>query len=201
MKKPRVEYVMALFAAVLLAGCGGQNNTLWDDIEALKKENTDLSMQVQTLQQENDQLNEQVDTLSVLDKNTRLQNIDTLDKIRINKRTGLYDTDENGTKETLIVYVEPLDTAQDYVKAVGTVKVELWNLNSDIVDVKLADWTLEPTETQKFWGGNIFASYYRLPFEIADILSGQEKELTVKVTFTDFFSGRVCRNQTTITVQ
>ena len=199
MKKRTVQCVLTLFAAVLLTGCGGGNNVLWDDIETLKKDNADLSTQVQSLQMENSQLAEQAGTLSGLDKNIRLQDLDTLDKIRLNKRTGLYDTDENGTKETLIVYVEPLDTAQDFIKAIGTVNVELWNLNTDAADAKLADWTLEPTETQKLWGGNVFTSYYRLPFEIADILSGQEKELTVKVTFMDFLSGKVLRDQITIT--
>ena len=198
MIKRIAEYVLTLFAVILLTGCGGDNHALWNDIEGLKKENTDLSMQVQSLQQENSQLAEQAGTLSGLDKNIRLQDLDTLDKIRLNKRTGLYDTDENGTKETLMVYIEPLDTAQDFIKAIGTVNVELWNLNTDAAEAKLANWTLKPTETQKLWGGNVFAGYYRLPFEVADILSGQEKELTVKVTFTDFLSGKVFRDQTTI---
>lgn len=197
MKKTLVQYVLTCFFAILLTGCGGKN-VLWDDFENLKKENTDLTMQVQALQQENTQLNEQADALSGLDKEARLQDLDTLDKIRIGKRTGLYDTDNNGTDETLIVYVEPLDMAQDYVKAIGTVKVELWDLNTDPDKAKLTEWTLKPAETQKLWGGNIFASYYRLPFVITDILSGQEKELTVKVTFTDSLSGKVLRDQRTI---
>ena len=156
-------------------------------------------MQVQSLQSENKQLTEQVDTLSGLDKNIRLQDLDTLDKIHLNKRTGLYDTNEDGTKETLIVYVEPLDTAQDLIKAIGTVNIELWNLNTDVAEAKLADWTLKPDKLRKLWGGNIFASYYRLSFEVADILSGQEKELTIKVSFTDWLSGKVFRDQITIT--
>ena len=198
MIKRITESVIALFIAILLTGCGGDSHVLWDDIEGLKKENVDLKTQVESLQKENTQLTEQTATLSGLDKSTRLRDLDTLDKIRLNKRTGLYDTDENGTKETLIVYVEPLDTTQDNIKAIGTVNIELWNLNTDAAEAKLADWTLKPTELQKLWGGNIFASYYRLPFEVADILSGQEKELTVKVTFTDFLTGKVFRDQTTI---
>ena len=172
--------------------------SLWEDVERLKKENTDLSTQVQTLQQENTQLIVQAETLSGLDKDVRLHNLDTLDKIHIGKRTGLYDKDESGINETLVVYIEPVDTAQDYIKAIGSINVELWNLNADTAQARLADWTLEPDKMQKLWGGNIFSSYYRLEFSIADILSGQEKELTVKVTFTDTLSGKVRSDQITV---
>ena len=71
-------------------------------------------MQVQTLESENTQLAEQVNTLSTLDAAARLEALDTLKKVRIGKRTGFYDKDKNGTNETLVVYLEPLDMAQDY---------------------------------------------------------------------------------------
>ena len=198
MKNMIARYIPACLLIMLLTGCGDRK-VLWADMEKLKRQNTDLSLQVQKLQQENTQLNEQVDTLAGMDKGVRLQALETLETIRLGRRTGLYDLDENGTKETLVVYVEPLDTAQDYVKAIGSIRVELWNLNALEAKAKLAEWTLTPVEAQKLWGGNIFASYYRLPFPVTDILSGNEKELTVKVTFTDYLSGKVLGDQTTIT--
>ena len=200
MKKWMAECVLVSLAAVLLAGCGGrQNQVLWDNIDALKKENTDLTMQVESLRKKNDQLSEQTQRLSGLDKTVRLSAMDTLDTIRIGKRSGLSDTDKDGVNETLMVYLEPLDTAQDYVKAIGTVTVELWNLNTDPAKAKLGEWTLQPADMHKLWGRNIFAGYYRLSLPAANILTGQEKELTVKVTFTDVLSGKVRRDQKTIT--
>ncbi|MBL7215755.1 MAG: hypothetical protein ISS71_08775 [Phycisphaerae bacterium] len=197
-KKRTIQYALVFFAAVWLTGCGSKN-VLWDDIERLKQENTGLSLQVQSLKQEITQLAEQVDMLAGFDETTRLQDLDTLQTIRLGRRTGLYDLDEDGMNETMVVYVEPLDTAQDYVKAIGIVEVELWNLDADTAEAKLADWTLVPEEIHPLWGGNIFAGYYRLPFTITNILNGQENELTVKATFTDFLSGKVLRDQTTIT--
>ena len=200
MKKRMLEYVLVSLTAVLLAGCGDrQTQSLWDDIAALKKENTDLTAQVQSLQAENNQLAEQTQTLSGLDKSVRLAELDTLDKIRIGKHTGLSDTNKDGKPDTLMVHLETLDTAQDYVKAIGTVTVELWNLNAKPAEAKLGEWTLEPADMHKHWGGNIFASYYRLPFDVANILKGGEKELTVKVIFTDSLSGKVCRDQKVFT--
>lgn len=200
MNKQTIQFAAVLIiTALLLTGCGGRENVLLKDLQQLKQENTDLSSQVQSLQQENTRLSEQVDTLAGLDESVRLKDLDTLAQIRLGRRTGLYDMDENGTDETLMVYVETLDAAQDYVKAVGTVRVQLWDLNTDPAGAKLADWTLKPNEIKDRWGGNIFAGYYRIPFEAANILSTHRDELTVKVTFTDLLSGRVLRDQTVIT--
>lgn len=198
MNKLTSQFVTVFLFTILLGGCGGRQNVLWEDMEQLQQENTDLSLQVQSLQEKNTQLTDQVNTLAGLNKQIRLQALDTLETIRLHRRTGLYDLDEDGTKETLVVYVEPLDTAQDTVKAAGSVNVQLWNLDVDSAEAKLADWTLSPVELQQLWGGNIFASYYRLPFPISDILTGAEKELTVKVTFMDYQFGKVLTDQTTI---
>ncbi len=198
MTKWILRCIIVTLAVVLTGGCGIGKNPLLGDIDNLKNENTELSLKVQSLQQENVQLTDQVNTLSSLDKDVRLNSLDTLDKIRIAKRTGLYDKDEDGTRETLAVYIETLDTAQDFIKAVGTAQVELWDLDANPTAAKLAEWSLTPEQLHPLWGGNVFAGYYRLSFPVAGIVTGQEKTLTVKVTFTDTLSGKVLRDQTTI---
>ena len=157
-------------------------------------------MQVQTLESENTQLAEQVNTLSTLDAAARLEALDTLKKVRIGKRTAFYDKDKNGTNETLVVYLEPLDTVQDYVKAVGKVKIELWDLDVAEDTAKLAEWIIEPYELHAAWGGTIFTGYYRIKLTPENI-SDQKKDYTVKVTFTDYLSGKVLTDQKTIPSQ
>jgi outer membrane murein-binding lipoprotein Lpp len=198
-KKRTVQWIAVLLTAMLTGCGGGREPFLWNDMNRLKAENRELAMQVEQLKAQTDQLSEQIETLSGLDGDARMQELDTLVKVRLGKRTGLYDMDKDGTNETLVVYVEPLDRSQDYVKAVGRVEVELWNLDAPPAEARLADWTLAPDEIQKHWGGTIFTGYYRLLFPVAEILNGQEKKLTVRVTFTDWLSGKVLRDQTTIT--
>ena len=196
--KRRIDiFTLITLAAILLAGCSSGKKRPWDTLEDCIQANTELSMQVQALESENTQLTEQVNTLSTLDTAARLEALDTLEKIRIGKRTGFYDKDDDGTNETLVVYLEPLDTAKDFVKAVGRINIELWDLNTAEDKAKLAEWTLEPAELHKTWGGTIFAAYYRikLPLEVAP---DQQKEYTVKLTFTDYLSGKVLTDQKTI---
>ena len=157
-------------------------------------------MQIQALESENTQLTEQVNTLSTLDAAARLEALDTLDKIRIGKRTGFYDKDDNSTNETLVVYLEPLDMAQDFVKAIGAVKIQLWDLDAAANEAKPAEWTLEPADLHPTWGGTIFAGYYRIKLPLENF-SDQKKDYTVKVTFTDYLSGKVLTDQKVISVQ
>jgi hypothetical protein len=200
MRQHFVQMTGLALAAVWLAGCGGgQRSTAWDDLKKLQTENSDMALQVEQLQAENTQLHEQVQTLSGLDKRVRLDALDTLAKIRIGRYTGLYDKDEDGAADSLVVYVQPMDTAQDYIKAVGVCTVEVWNLNAPDGQAKLAEWTVEPDQLHKNWGGTIFIAYYRLVFPIGDLPLDKPDELTIKVTFTDFLTGKVFSGQHVIT--
>ena len=195
--KRRIDIFILIALAALLIGCGGGTKHPWDTLEKCEQENIELSLRAQALEAENDQLTEQVDTLSKLKPATRLKTLDTLDKIRIGKRTGFYDKDDDSTNETLVVYLEPTDTAHDTIKAVGQAKIELWDLNAAAGQAKLTEWTLEPEDMHNAWAGNIFDAYYRikLPLEISP---DQKKDYTVKVSFTDYLSGKILTDQKVI---
>ncbi|MHC4905983.1 MAG: hypothetical protein ACYTFX_10495 [Planctomycetota bacterium] len=194
-----IDTLIIAMVAILLVGCGNGTQKSRGALEECQDQNTDLSLQIQTLQTKNDQLTEQVATLSAMDSKTRLTALDTLDKIRIGKYTDFYDKDENGTKETLIVYLEPLDTVQDTIKAIGTVKIELWDLNASEDKAKLAEWTIGADKLHTSWGGNIFAAYYRIKLPL-ETTPDKQKEYTLKVTFTDYLSGKALTGQQVITV-
>ena len=196
--KRRIDRVVIAIVVMLLAGCGGgKHQRPWGTLQECEEKNAELSLQAQTLQTQNEQLTEQVTTLSELDKNTRFSAINTLEKIQIARNTGFYDKNEDGTKETLVVYLKPRDTAQDTVKAPGQATIELWDLNKPENDAKLMEWTIPPDQLHTAWGGTIFHSYYRIALPLEMALKSQT-EYTLKVTFTDYLSGKVLTNQTTV---
>lgn len=199
MRQTILTIVCVGLLSILLTGCGGGHQTDWDQIETLEQEKTDHAMRADKLQQENEILRQQVDTLSGLDNKQRLAQLDTLAKIKLGKRTGLYVKEDTPDQGALLVYIEPTDTQQDFIKAIGTVQVQLWDLEAEPTQAKLVEWTLTPEQLKQHWGGNIFGSYYRLTFSIEDIITGHEKDLTIKVKFTDYLTGKVFRDQKTIT--
>ncbi|MHC4468838.1 MAG: hypothetical protein ACYSUS_06625, partial [Planctomycetota bacterium] len=198
--KRRIESIIVIALAMILVGCGSKTQRPWGTLKECEQENTKLLAQIQTLESNNTELTEQVNTLSTLDAAARLEALETLKKIRIGKRTGFYDKDDDGVQETLVVYLEPLDTAQDYIKAIGKVKIQLWDLDATSNEAKPAEWTLEPAELHPTWGGTIFAGYYRIKIPLENF-SDQKKDYTLKVAFTDYLSGKVLSDQKVITVQ
>ena len=199
--KSGVIIIVVLGAALLLGtlGCEKSNKqSLWDQIKQLGQEKTVLRQQVKQLQSENEGLTRQVENLSTLSPKIRIEAMTTVKRIEISKRTALYDKDKDGKKEKLIVYVRPFDETGDAVKAPGHVQIQLWNLNSDSEKALLGQWEIAPAELKELWSATLMTNYYRLVFDVSKLLSGSEKELTVRVNFTDYTTGRVFSEQKVI---
>jgi hypothetical protein len=183
-----------------LAGCSISvgKDPLWPQVDAKQAENNQLKAEVQKLQQENEKYRQQIETLSAVDKSVRLEAMNTLERVEIAKRTGLMDENNDGMKETLVVYLKPYDTHGDPIKMAGRVKIELWDLNAAADKAKLAEWDFKPEELSKLWSSTFLTSYYRFKFDVGKLIEGRTKELTVKAEFTDLVSGRVLREQAII---
>ncbi len=147
---------------------------------------------------ENKQLKEQINTLLGLGKPARAEALSTLNAIEITNRSNLYDKNNDKKKETLVVYMRPIDDMGDVVKAAGAVVVQLWDLNADPNEALLAAWRIEPKDLKKSWSGSLLTSYYKLQFNAGAILKGKEKDLTLKAEFTDYLTGKVLKAQRVI---
>jgi cell division protein FtsB len=191
---------LLFFGCLFLAGCGGSvEDSLWQQIRLLEEEKHTLEADNEKLQRENQQLNQQAATLQSIAADQRTAALNTLYKIEIGSRSGLFDKDNNGSKETLVVYVKPMDVVQDGVKAAGQMEVQLWNLDAaDPNGAMLKQWKIQPEELTRLWAGTIFSEFYRLNFPVDNIIKGNEKDLTVKVKFTDYFTGKVLQAQQAI---
>ncbi|MBN1392363.1 MAG: hypothetical protein JW947_06120 [Sedimentisphaerales bacterium] len=183
--------VVCLF--VIAAGCEG--NKPAKEIETLKQEKADLQSKLKQSESEIEQLQNQVKTLAELPADVRLEDLYDLQKIKITRYTNLYDKDNDGKKEKLLVYIQPIDEQRDIVKATGAVDVELWDLNKADGEAKLGAWHVSPEKLKTFWYATVITINYRLAFDVGDIVTGEEKSLVVKVTFTDYLSGKVFKEQ------
>ncbi len=179
-------------------GCdsaGGPN--LSAQVRQLTDEKTQLQNRLEQIQAANEQLKKQVEVLSNLPGEVRAENLYHLKAIRVGRYTNFYDNDRDGKKETLIVYLAPIDEVGSAIKAAGAVDVQLWNLNNKDGDAMLAQWRIEPGGLKKMWFATLTASNYRLTFEAEKFVSAKSA-LTVKVTFTDYLSGAVFTEQKVI---
>lgn len=191
---------ITLLAIAFLFGCGKSvEDSLWQQIRVLQEEKTNLTLDKERLQSKNEQMTQQIETLRELDAGQRKAAIDTLYKVEIGPRSGLFDKDKNGVNETLIVYITPLDTVQDSVKAAGKMEVELWNLDTTSPQSGLLKtWQIQPDELLRLWANILTGQCYRLSFPADDIVKDNPKNLTIKVQFTDYNTGKVLAAQRAI---
>jgi hypothetical protein len=192
--------IFFIFLLVLIAGCknpGGQAVSS-ERIVKLEQEQIQLQREVALLKTENDQLKKQIHVLSELPKEVKGENIYCLQRIKIHGYTNIYDKDEDSKKESLIVYIQPIDQDGDIIKATGEIEVHLWDLNRDDGKALLAQWTVTSEELRKCWLTTLITMNYRLIFNVSDKVEQYEEPLTVKVTFTDYLSGKIFKEQRVI---
>ena len=189
-----------LIFLILVTGCVNPNEKKSPavQIEQLTQEKTQLQKQIEQSEIENKQLKQQVQVLSGLPKEVKLENLNRLESVKVGRYTGFFDKDKDGKKEKLIVYIQPVDEQGDIIKAVGAVDVQLWDLNKTDGQALLGEWKVEPGELKKLCFATLVTINYRLTFEIADIIESLEEPLTVKVTFTDYMTGKVFKEQKVI---
>jgi cell division protein FtsB len=189
-----------LIFLLLVTGCASSNDKelLTTQIKQLMQENTQLQGQVKQYNSENKELKGQIQVLSALPEGVKLENLSRIEKVNISRYTGFYDKDNDGKKEKLIVYIQPIDEQGDIIKAPGAVEVQLWDLNKTDGKAMLGKWNVEPEELKKLWFATIVTINYRLTFDVADIVGNLEEPLTVKVTFTDYLTGKVFTEQKVI---
>jgi len=185
---------------LILCGAGCQNDQnqidpLRAQIEKLTEEKAQLQKQLAAAEKKNSELEKRLKVLSALPDRVKGENLYRLQTVRISKYTNLYDKDEDGKKEKLIVYLQPIDEDGDIIKVAGSVEVELWDLSKDQQQALLGRWRIEPGQLKKLWFATILRSNYRLMFDVPEQLEQFTEPLTVKVTFTDCLSGRVFHQQ------
>lgn len=193
-----ISIIVTASALLAITGCGTGAQTQWDQIKLLEKEKLDMKRQIEILETENANLYGQLKNLSAISPNQRFEAIATLDRIEIGKRTAIFDKDANGVKETLIVYVKTYDDSGDVVKAPGAIELQLWDLNKKPDGALLGEWKVKPEELKMLWMGTMMTNYYRLKYNVADKLPIENTDLTVKVTFRDYLTGKIHQKQMTI---
>ena len=194
-----LNFIVFVFFVLVGSGCDRDlKPSFLKQIETLKEENLQLSHQTAELKEENIQLSGQVETLSGFDSVEREKSLPIIKKIAIAKRSGFVDKNKDAIKEKLVVYLKTYDRNQDVIKAAGSVRVQLWDLDKTSEMAMLKQWDIAPDQLTKLWMGAFMTDYYRLLFDIDPFALRAGAEYTLKVSFTDYISGNVLKEQKVI---
>ena len=197
-------YGLLALAAVLLAGCGiGSERTsqLEMKVRDLEREKAQLTGQLEQCRIEAEQVKAQVKALAVLPQDKKESQFYALSGVKIARFTDFYDKNDDGQREKLIVYVQPVDQAGDAIKTGGAVSVQLWNLNDPNGKALLGQWQVLPDQLYKLWFNTLTLTAFRLMFDAPVTPETLAQPLTVRMTFTDYLTGQVFTDQYVIQPQ
>jgi outer membrane murein-binding lipoprotein Lpp len=191
-------FLTALVCGLLVvAGCSdysSQYDAVSSKLAAKEKENATLQQTVDTLTKENSQCQQQVRTLQGLTAEQKTESIPTVSDVTIAKRTGIYNAETADRETRLVIYFRPIDETGDAIKASGAVHIELWDLDLEPAKAVLVMWNISAGELKKTWSGSLLADFYRLAFTVPEDYATR-KNLTLKLTFTDYFTGKTFSGQ------
>ena len=165
----------------------------------LRKQNQKLRDEVATLQRQH-----QADAAALRGKEqgtstAPIEKLFTVHGLAFGRLTGGADLDEKKPgHEGIKVYITPTDAAGEKIKAAGSFIVEAFDLARS-GEQRIGRWEYPIDDAHKNWFGGALLDTY--------ILTGlwqtppQHPELTLKVTYTDGFTGRVFNAQKTVSVQ
>jgi hypothetical protein len=192
------RYGTAVLALILLGGCGiGSERMSPLEMRArdLEREKAQLASQLEQSQVEAAQIKAQIQTLATLPPSKPENLFYALSAVKISRFTDFYDKNEDGKRDKLIVYLQPVDRAGDAIKTAGIVSVQLWDLNRPDGQALLGQWQVLPAELYKLWFNTLTSTAYRLTFDVATTPEMLALPLTVRTTFTDYLTGQVFTDQ------
>ena len=192
------SYVPLVLTIVLLAGCGVGServNPLEVKVRDLEQEKARLAGRLEQSRIEMEHVKAQVEALAVLPPDEQEARFYALSAVKIARFTDFYDKNEDGKREKLIVYLQPVDQAGDAIKTAGVVSVQLWNLNNPSGQALLGQWQVLPGELYKLWFNTLTSTAFRLTFDVPATPEALAQPLTVRTTFTDYLTGQVFTDQ------
>jgi hypothetical protein len=198
----KMKTIIRLGTILLLFTSGCQNNETkqaLEQLDALKQQNSKLTEDLAELQKQSEQLKNQVTVLAALPEKIPPEKIYNLQQVKIVDYSNLYDKNKDGKIDTLLIYIEPIDDHGDSIKAAGSLEIQLWDLNKTADKSLLGEWKITAETIKKLWVISFISAHYRLSLDVTGKIEKYDGPLTINVTFTDYLTGKVFKEQKTIT--
>ncbi len=203
----RSDLVVLLMGAGVLAaltGCDGA--TTRERFRQLDQQVSELTDRVDTLTQDLAAKNavveaqrKQIETLQRLgDK--RLAKLYHVTEIKLERLTGGADYDGKSGDDGVTVYVQPVDQDGHVIKAAGDLRIELFDLANPDGKRRIGEYRLDAEHARKHWHGRLMTNHYTIkcPWRAKPPV---HDEITVRVEFTDYLTGRTFRAQKSVKIK
>ncbi len=190
---------LLLAMGLALAGCAGGDPR----VPALQTELAQRDRQIEQLQLRVNELTQslraqqaQIQRLQGLGED-RLENVNRVERISLGRHTGGYDADTAAAgSEAVRVYLQPIDTQGNAIKAAGSVTVQVYDLADGPTLLAQCDYPVD--QIGQHWTRGLLGSYYVLNCPWTS--PPTRRDLTVRVSFVEYLTGKEFSAQKTIEV-
>ncbi|MHC4295419.1 MAG: hypothetical protein ACYSTL_07520 [Planctomycetota bacterium] len=165
-----------------------REDSLTEQLQTCKTELSKLETEAGELRTLTADQEKQIRTLRGLGEK-RLEKLFYVERIELGRYTGAADLDGKAGDDGIKVFLKPIDRAGSVVKAAGDVKIQLFDLGIEPPDNLIGEYEWTPGQIAKQWSSGFVA--YHFSFECPWKGSApQHDEITVRVEFTDYLTGK-----------
>jgi hypothetical protein len=184
-------FFQTMILVVMFVGCA-QNQAADKLIKcqneniALKERNEKLHKELISAQQTIRQQDQQIKNLEKLGP-ARIEELTRVDHIDLDRQTGGYDENHDGYDDGVAVFLRPLDAKGHTIKAAGSLRVKLFQLDGDEPKI-LGQCKFNAKEMDSKWVGRFWTNHYsvRCPFKTRPTST----HITAQVEFTELLTGK-----------
>ncbi len=190
-----------------LSGCPSGPKNFLNENDRLRSENIALRRRVQELEGD---LKNQVQLVGTLQQQiearTKLAEVSSADLpqvvgIRFGRYSGLVDTDQDGTVDTLRLYVQTYDQHGWFLPAIGPAKAQAVVIQPGQSPQIIAQQSLTPKQFERSYRSGITGSHFTLEIPFDGSLPQGVDQITVKVVLTDAATGVAHSHEQPISVR
>ena len=186
---------LVVLGLLCLAGCLASNDACDVLAASLVAREADLDAaqrDLEALRETVDAQAQQIKTLQELD-DTRLDRLFHVELIRLGRFTGGIDTDDQPGHDAVKVYLMPVDQYGSVIKTAGDVTIDLFDLAAG--GTRLGSFSFGPVDLSDHWRTGPLIRHFSFICPVGDARpSGSE--VTVRVTFTEYLTGKTFTAQT-----
>lgn len=164
-------------------------------IQSLEDKSREQARQIAAKDAELENQQKVIQELRGLEGPRRLENLVRVGSIQIERLSGGYDDDGDGTHEGFVVYLRMQDQDGDVIKAAGSARVQLFDLSPEGAGQIVGQAQLEPDALRQSWYGKLMTSHYTIKVPWTDGKHPGNKSITAVVNFTELLTGRTFEAQ------
>ena len=178
---------------------GCNSAAISDENSRLRREHLELTTQVAALKAEAQRRETQINALSnqaTLTKpaveGVKLADLPVVTKLEFGAYSGAFDSDGDGSDDTVRIYLQPLDQRGRFFPAVGKAVLQVVAIEPSKAPTEIARREYDPKAFDAAYVAGFTGTHFTLE---AKLNATTAKEVTIKVTFTDGQTGAAMSHQ------